>query len=103
MLIDSVLPFRLSGKTFQLLLDNFLCHDFSIEKFLYSMEVSVTAHIFIIHDYSVCNHMWLHDYSVCKHIWYNIIPWASMLYFVTMDNSYSAYSTGSNMTVAVVA
>lgn len=43
MLIESELPFRLSGKTFQLLLDNFLCHDFSIQKFLHTMEVGYTT------------------------------------------------------------
>ena len=41
MLIESELPFRLSGKTFQLLLNNFLCHDFSIQKFVHTMEVSL--------------------------------------------------------------
>ena len=39
LLISSKLPFRLGSKTFQLLLDNFLCHDFSILKFINGIEV----------------------------------------------------------------
>ncbi|KAF6022746.1 ORC3 [Bugula neritina] len=44
MLLNSDLPFRLGGKTFQLLLDNFLCHDFSIQKFLHCMQFCVMDH-----------------------------------------------------------
>ncbi|XP_067942271.1 origin recognition complex subunit 3-like [Watersipora subatra] len=44
MLIASPLPFRLDGRTFQLLLDNFLCHDFSIKKFLCSLKFCLMEH-----------------------------------------------------------
>jgi len=51
MLLNSDLPFRLGGKTFQLLLDNFLCHDFSIQKFLHCMGLLISFYVQSIISY----------------------------------------------------
>ena len=39
-------PFKLSGRCLQLLLDVFLCHDFSITNFLHALKFCVLEHFY---------------------------------------------------------
>ncbi|XP_076803170.1 origin recognition complex subunit 3-like [Clavelina lepadiformis] len=45
-LLTSQHPFKLSGKCFQLILDVFLCHDFSIANFLHTLKFCVMEHFY---------------------------------------------------------